>query len=272
MTIVAAIQMTSSTTVSDNLATTAHWIANAAKQQAKLVVLPENFALMAQNKEQLLQQQECFGQGVIQDFLADQARRHHIWIVGGTIPISHDDKQHVRSACLVFSAEGKCVARYDKIHLFDVIVVPEKEEYHESEKIAPGQEIVTIDSPFGKLGLAVCYDVRFPELFRQLLLRDAEIFLLPSAFTVPTGKAHWEVLNRARAIENGAYMIAAAQVGKHANGRETYGHSMIIDPWGKILAVLPQGEGLILAEINLDYLRDVRTRLPMRQHLRLSIS
>jgi nitrilase len=265
---VAAIQMTSSSQLADNLSNAAHWLAEAKRQGVVLAVLPENFALMAQNSEQLFATQEKFGHGPIQDFLAHQAKQHHLWIAAGTVPLSHSSGK-VSSACLVFSNQGVCVARYDKMHLFDVVIIPDKEEHQESARITPGQEIVVADSPLGKLGMAICYDVRFPELFRQLLLRGAEIFILPSAFTVPTGSAHWQVLLRARAIENGCYVVAAAQTGTHDNGRKTYGHSMIIDPWGKVLNVLESGEGVITAEIDLDYLQEVRRKLPMQQHMKL---
>lgn len=269
MTRMAAIQMVSGPRVPDNLNEAGRQIAAAAGAGAKLVVLPENFALMPVNDADRLTAAEQDGKGPIQDFLAAQARQHHVWLVGGTIPLATKAGNKVRAACLVFDARGERVARYDKIHLFDVHL-DNGEKYHESNSFEAGEEIVVAETPYGKLGLAVCYDLRFPELFRRLLEQGAEIFAIPSAFTAHTGKAHWEILARARAIENLVYVIAAAQGGRHANGRETYGDSMIVSPWGEVLARLPCGAGHVVAECDRARLQEVRKNLPSIRHRRLS--
>jgi len=209
------------------------------------------------------------GQGPIQEFLAAQARRHRVWLVGGTIPLAANSANKVRAACLLFNDRGERVARYDKIHLFDVSL-DNGEQYLESRSFEPGDEVVVADTPCGKLGLAVCYDLRFPELFRRLLDRGAELFVVPAAFTAHTGKAHWEVLVRARAIENLAYVIAAAQGGRHANGRETHGDSMIVSPWGEVLARRTHGAGHASADCDRARLQAVRASLPSIRHRRLS--
>ncbi|GAB4507531.1 MAG: carbon-nitrogen hydrolase family protein [Sulfuricaulis sp.] len=269
MTRLAAVQMLSGPRVPDNLEEAGRQIAAAVAAGAKLVVLPENFALMPLNDADRLAAVEKDGSGPIQSFLSAQARNHRLWIVGGTIPLVAKDSSKVRAACLVFDARGERVARYDKIHLFDV-ELENGEKYHESNSFEPGDDIVVADTPYGKLGLAVCYDLRFPELFRRLLEQGAEIFAVPSAFTAHTGRAHWEVLVRARAIENLVYVIAAAQGGRHANGRETYGDSMIVNPWGEILARLPHGAGHVIAECDRARLQEVRKNLPSIRHRRLS--
>jgi deaminated glutathione amidase len=266
---VAAVQMTSGTSVPDNLEEAGRLIAAAAAAGARLVVLPENFALMPRNDADRMAAAESSGHGPIQDFLSAQARRHGAWIVGGTIPLSTEDPRKVRAACLLFNDRGERVARYDKIHLFDVHLA-NGEQYQESSNFEPGDEVVAADTPWGKLGLAVCYDLRFPELFRRLLDQGAEIFAVPSAFTAHTGKAHWEVLVRARAIENSAYVIASAQSGRHANGRETYGDSMIVSPWGEVLARLAGGAGYVVADCNRSRLQGVRASLPSIRHRRLN--
>jgi nitrilase len=191
-----------------------------------------------------------------------------VWLVGGTIPLTGGDARRVRAACLVYSDRGERVARYDKIHLFDVRL-DSGEEYNESRVIEPGNAPVVVDTPFGKLGLAICYDLRFPELFRRMLDQGAELFAVPSAFTVRTGRAHWEVLVRARAVENLAYVIAGAQGGYHLNGRETYGDSMIVNPWGEILDRLARGSGVVLADIDRRFFDATRTRFPSIQHRKL---
>lgn len=268
MTIVAAIQMTSSHKLNDNLQAAAQLLTQAAQQQAKLVVLPENFAMMGLQPDDKISAQEPFGNGPIQQFLSDQARRYGIWIVAGTIPINADAGR-VYNTCLVFDDHGNCIARYDKIHLFDVIINKGSEEYRESTTVKAGDAAMVIDSPVGKLGLSVCYDIRFPELFRLMFNQGAQIFTVPAAFTVPTGQAHWEILLRSRAIENFCYVIAAAQTGTHSNSRKTYGHSMIIDPWGKILTQLPEATGVITTDIDLDYLKQVRANIPVAEHQRI---
>lgn len=265
---VAAIQMASGPQVAANLNEAARHIGKAATAGARLVVLPENFAIMAQQDADRLAVAERDGQGPIQEFLAAQARTHGVWLVGGTIPIKANDSNHVRAACLLFNDHGECAARYDKIHLFDVRL-DNGELYNESAAIEPGDTPVVVDTPFGKLGLAVCYDLRFPELFRQLLEQGAELFAVPSAFTVRTGRAHWEVLVRARAVENLAYVIAAAQGGYHLNGRETYGDSMIVNPWGEVLDRLARGSGVVVADLDRRYFEHTRTSFPSIQHRKL---
>ncbi len=279
---IAAIQMSSTDQVEDNLKTIERWVMEAAIRGASLVVLPENVAFMGKTEIDKLKIAEKFGTGLIQDFLANLARKLEIWLVGGTIPILVEEGQgqgqsqsydpnRVYSTSLVWNNEGNIVARYDKIHLFDVQVQLKIEEYVESRTICPGNEdnIVTVDSPLGKLGLSICYDLRFPELYRVLFAQGAEIMLVPSAFTAITGQAHWEPLLRARAIENFSYVLAPNQTGVHANGRTTYGHSMIVDPWGKILAECSEGEGIVMAEIDLNYLNDLRRRFPVASHRRI---
>jgi len=269
MTLMAAIQLCASQHVDDNLAVAAQLIDEAAKQGAKLIVLPEMFPLIGLQETAKLGIKEPFGQGKIQSFLAHQAKLHQIWLVGGTIPIACETPNKVRAACLVFNERGELAARYDKMHLFDVIVSA-TERHTESNTVEPGNQIVVVETPFGKLGLAVCYDVRFPELFRCLFNQGAEIIALPSAFTARTGAAHWEVLLRSRAIENFCYVIGAAQGGIHDNGRETYGHTQIIHPWGNILAKLPGEEtGVICAPIDLKALHAIRNAIPVDQHQRI---
>jgi len=270
---VAAVQMSSGPEVAQNLEQASELIGRAAALGARLVVLPENFALMPRSDRDRLAAAESAGSGPIQDFLADQARTHGLWIVGGTIPIlSVDAPGRVRAACLVYDAHGVCAGRYDKIHLFDVDLKDQNgtgERYRESDSIEAGSETVVLDSPFGRLGLAVCYDLRFPELYRRLLAAGSELYAIPSAFTVRTGQAHWEMLVRARAVENLAYVIAAAQWGTHANGRSTYGHSMIVDPWGTILAELASGPGVAVADLERPRLEHLRASFPSIRHRRL---
>ena len=264
---IAAIQMVSGPGVAENLAAAADLLAQAAAQGARLAVLPENFALMGQQETDKLAVREAEGQGPIQDFLAEQAARHRLWLVGGTIPLqAAGDDRRVRAACLLFDDRGQPVARYDKVHLFDVRVVGSAEQYAESATIAPGNRYMVAETPLGRLGLAVCYDLRFPEQFRALVEQGMEILALPAAFTAATGLAHWETLLRARAIENQCYVVASAQGGKHANGRETYGDSLIIDPWGVVLNRLSQGPGVVLAEFSRERLEDVRRQFPALHH------
>lgn len=266
---VAAIQMASGPNVSANLIEAQRLISLAADAGAKLIVLPENFALMGMTEFDKVKVREQDGQGAIQDFLAEQAAKHGVWVVGGTVPLIAHDADKVRAACLLFNSAGERVARYDKIHLFDVELVDSGESYTESLTIESGDQPVVVDTPFGKLGLAVCYDLRFPELFRRLLDQGAEIFALPAAFTAITGRAHWEVLVRARAVENLCYVIAAAQGGYHVNGRETHGDSMIVDPWGVVLDRLPRGSGFVIAGIDAERLNSTRRNFPSIQHRRL---
>ena len=281
---VGAIQMASGPQVAGNLHEAARLIAKAAAAGAKLVVLPENFALMPVHESERLAAREQAGSGPIQSFLAEQARMHGIWLVGGTIPLAGAGPlvgaaslaataaagggERIRAACLIFDDRGRQVARYDKMHLFDV-VLDNGEQYHESKTFEPGSAPVVVDTPFGKLGIAICYDLRFPELFRRLLDQGAELFAIPSAFTALTGKAHWEILVRARAIENLAYVIAAAQGGYHINGRETHGDSMIVNPWGEVQDRLARGSGVVIAELDQRRQARVRETLPALHHRRI---
>lgn len=269
MSVVAAIQMASGPNVKANLEEAERLIKTAVQQDAKLVVLPENFAIMGLSEMDKVAIAEAPGEGPIQQFLSQQARKHEIWIVGGTIPIESNVTGKVFSASLLYNDNGDMVARYDKIHLFDVVLEASKESYTESETIEPGDDVVVVDTPFGKLGMAICYDLRFPELFRAMADVGMEICVLPSAFTSLTGKAHWESLLRARAIENLCYMIAPDQGGYHINGRETHGDSMIIDPWGVVLNRLPHGTGVVVSDIDLEKLRKTRKNFPALQHKRL---
>lgn len=269
---IAAIQMTSTASVQDNLAQAQKLIAIAINTGAQLIVLPEMFATMGMDKESACHVYETQGTGPIQEFLAAQAKQSRAWIIGGTIPLKSDDGERARAACLVFNDKGECVARYDKIHLFDVYVADSRENFQESKRIEPGEQIVVIETPVGKVGLAICYDLRFPELFRLLQERGAEIFALPAAFTVPTGQAHWEILMRSRAIENTCYMVGAAQWGNNSPNRKTFGDSIIIDPWGNILTQLTENTGVINAAINLNYLHEIRRNFPLMQHRKFPIS
>jgi len=223
---VAAIQMASGPKVEGNLNEARRLIADAAAKGAKLVVLPEFFAIMGMDEMDKVKVRETPGQGPIQQFMREQARQHKIWLMG-SLPLTAEAPDKVRNSLLVFDESGMQVARYDKIHLFNLTLG--NESYNEAQTIEAGDQVVVVDSPFGRIGLAVCYDLRFPELFRAM--KNADIIVLPSAFTATTGKVHWEPLVRARAIENLAYVIAAGQGGYHVSGRETHGHSMIVDPW-----------------------------------------
>ncbi len=265
---VAAIQMASGPNVSANLLEAARLIEQAAAEGAALVVLPENFALMGMTDNDKVPLREADGSGPMQDFLAQQAARHGVWLVGGTVPLVAQTADKVRAACLVYNNHGKRVARYDKIHLFDVSLEETREQYTESLTIESGNTVVVIDSPVGRLGLAVCYDLRFPELFRLLLGQGMEVLALPAAFTAPTGRAHWEILVRARAIENLCYVVAAAQGGYHLNGRETHGDSLIADPWGMVLDRQPRGSGVIVADVDLARLHKTRRTFPTIDHIR----
>lgn len=280
---VAAIQMVTCADIEKNLDTAARLISSAAAEGANLVLLPEVFAVLEGGPMRAYGEVEggTGKEGVIQDFLATQAKKHKLVVVGGTIPlISRPGSQgvasdrliedgRVRAACLVYDANGEQIARYDKIHLFDVVVNDQQSKYSESRSYEAGEEIVCVETSVGRLGLSVCYDMRFPELYRELFRRDAEIVTVPAAFTKVTGEAHWEPILKARAIENQCYVIAAGQGGRHSQTRETWGHSMIIDPWGKILAQVAEGEGYAIAEIDLAYLNQIRERMPIKDHLKL---
>ncbi len=264
----AAIQMASSPNVSANLLEADKLIAEAAKAGAKLVALPENFALMGDHELDKIKIKEQDGVGPIQEFLANVAKKYGVWVIGGTIPIAGNADNKVRAACVVYNDQGERVARYDKMHLFDVNVPGTNEVYRESDSIEQGEQPLVIDTPFGRLGIAVCYDLRFPEFFRKLSEQGVEILVIPSAFTAETGAAHWELLLRARAVENLCYVIAPNQGGFHLNGRRTFGHSMIIDPWGVIMDCYKTGGGFVSAEIDLERLEKVRTSFPALNHRR----
>lgn len=264
--VAAVIQMTSGDCVEDNLATAGRLLAQARDGGASLALLPENFALMPRHDTARRAVAESEGQGPVQDFLARTAARLGLWIVGGTIPLRVPGDSRLAASCLVFDRHGQCVTRYDKIHLFDVDLPGRDERYRESDHFAPGREIVVVDTPVGRVGLTVCYDLRFPELFRRLLDAGAEVFTVPAAFTAPTGRAHWEVMLRARAVENLAFVLAAAQTGLHANGRETYGDSLIVDSWGRVLARRPRGEGVVLATLDREAQAATRVSFPCLQN------
>ncbi|MDB6089499.1 MAG: hypothetical protein JWN85_2283 [Gammaproteobacteria bacterium] len=258
--------MTSGPDVAVNLEQACGLLEEAAALGAGLTVLPENFAFMGLHDADKRDVGECEGTGPIQDFLANTARRLRMTIVGGTIPLRAGADGRVAAASLVYDQDGKCTARYDKIHLFDVNIPGRAESYRESAHIARGSTAAVVDTTVGRVGLSVCYDVRFPELFRALSAAGAQLLTVPSAFTSPTGRAHWETLLRARAIENLCYVIAPAQSGFHANGRETYGDSMIVDHWGRILQRLPRGRGCVVADIDLERQAEVRSNFPALDH------
>lgn len=259
---VAAIQMASGPSVTANLEEAARLIEEAAAQEAKLVVLPEYFCIMGMKDTDKLTVREQPGSGQIQDFLSQTAKRLGIWLVGGSVPLASPDPDRVYNSCLVYDDRGMQVARYDKIHLFGLQMGNER--YAEERTIKAGSQVVTVDSPFGRIGLSICYDLRFPELFR--MMNGVDIILAPAAFTAITGKAHWEVLVRARAVENMAYVIAPGQGGYHVNGRETNGDSMIVDPWGVVIERLPRGPGAVVATIDPGYQSSLRTNLPALSH------
>ncbi len=266
---VAAIQMNSSAQLENNLAEARRLISEAAAQGAELVVLPENFACMEMKEVDKLLIKEQYGSGPVQDFLSALARELAIWIVGGTIPLASEDDSRVYASSLLFDSQGQCVARYDKIHLFDVRIPSTSEYYRESDTILPGNEVVVSKTPLGAIGFSVCYDIRFPELYRSMLTHGVEIIVIPSAFTQRTGRAHWELLVRTRAVENSCYVIAANQSGVHQNARHTYGHSMIVDPWGETLAVLPRGTGCLYADLNPDHQAKIRENFPAVLHRKI---
>jgi predicted amidohydrolase len=263
---VAALQMTSGPDVAGNLAQAGALIEAAAAAGARLVALPENFSFMGLKDADKRAVAESPGSGPVQDFLGATAARLKVWIVGGTTPLRAGADGRVAAASLVFDADGRQVARYDKIHLFDVDIPGRAESYRESAHVAPGSRLAVIDTPAGRLGLSVCYDVRFPELYRQLSAAGAQLLVVPSAFTSPTGRAHWETLLRARAIENLCYVIAPAQSGFHPSGRETYGDSMIVDYWGRVLGRVPRGTGYALAEVDIARQSQVRESFPALGH------
>ncbi len=264
---VACIQMCSGDQMNINLERAEALLQEAADAGAKLALLPENFAFMSRDeaaKKGIAEPQE---HSRLLDFLTRRARSHAMAVIGGSVPLISRHSSRIRNACPVFSHRGDLLAVYDKMHLFDVDL--EHERYRESDLIVPGESPVSVELYGWNIGLSICYDVRFPELYRRYADSECTVLTVPAAFTVPTGMAHWQVLLRARAIENQAYVLAAGQWGEHPGGRKTWGHSMIIDPWGDILAVLDDGEGIIVAELDMDFLRRVRSSLPALQHRRM---
>lgn len=264
---VAAIQMVSTDSVERNLVAADRLVAEAVADGARFVVLPEYFCFMGRRDTDKLAVAETPGNGPIQDFLSQTASRHGIWLAGGTLPLRSEDPARIYNAMLVHGPDGAMVARYDKIHLFSFR--KGGEAYDESVSIRAGiAQAQVFDAPFGRVGLSVCYDLRFPELYRAM--GDVALIIVPAAFTYTTGSAHWEILLRARAIENQCYVLAPAQGGRHDNGRRTWGHSMLIDPWGDVLASLPEGEGHVGGHVDPERLRDVRLALPALSHRKMS--
>jgi nitrilase len=267
----AALQMVSTPDVGRNLEAASRLIAEAAAQGATLVSLPEYFCLMGQDDRDKLRIAEDDGQGPIQAFLAGEAQRHGLWLIGGTLPIRAADGQRVRNACCVYGPDGARVARYDKLHLF--AFDNGREHYDEAVALEPGDMPVAVQAGALRVGLSVCYDLRFPELYRAMSFAEGQapcdVISVPAAFTYTTGRAHWELLLRTRAVENQCYVVAAAQGGKHENGRRTWGHSMVIDPWGEVLAMVEEGEGVAIAPFDAARMAQVRVQLPALGHRRL---
>ena len=263
---VAAIQMVAGGDLAVNLQHAAALLKQAAQAGAELAALPEYFCLIGSKDTDKLVISESAGPGKIQQFFADTARELNIWIVGGTMPMATNDPMHVRNSVLVYSPAGELAARYDKIHLFRFDNGVER--YDESHVLERGDQPTSFELPSKdghtwRIGLSVCYDMRFPELYRT---QEVDAWLVPSAFTYTTGQAHWEILLRARAIENLAYVVAPAQGGAHPSGRRTWGHTMVIEPWGTVLSVLPEGEGVVMAELDIEKLKHHRQQLPALQH------
>jgi predicted amidohydrolase len=271
MSTVAAIQMTSGHRVEDNLEAAAKLLREAKDAGAELACLPENFSFIGLKDADKLAVAEADGSGPVQQFLSETARALGLWILGGTTVIKGDSARRVSNTSLLVDAQGKRVARYDKIHLFDVAIPGRNEQYLESTHVTPGRKVVVADTPVGRLGLSVCYDMRFPELYRELVARGAQWLAMPAAFTVPTGRAHWETLLRARAIENLCYVVAPAQWGTHSSGRETYGDTLVVDYWGQVLARLPSGIGVITAQFDLERQAETRARFPALENRRLGL-
>lgn len=271
---VAAIQMVSTRDIEANLQEARRLLQDAAGRGASVAVLPENFAVLSTHQMVDCGRTEAGSEAVIRSFLAAQAKALGIWIVGGSLPLAvrpdgSEIPDRVRASCLVFDDEGREVARYDKIHLFDAMVEDAHGQYRESDTFEPGDQVVTVDTPAGRLGLAICYDLRFPELFRELRAREVEWVCLPSAFTWQTGDAHWHALIRARAIENQVWVVAAGQGGQNSERRRTYGHSLICDPWGRVVTEHAEGPGVVVAELDRDHLGELRRRMPVWEHRRL---
>ena len=259
---IALVQMVSTPSVAENLDAAGRLIAEAAGKGARFVALPEYFCILGLRDTDKVAAKEKDGAGPIQEFLAATARRHGIWLVGGSVPLECADPGKVRNSCLIYDSEGQRVARYDKIHLFGLELGAER--FDEGRTIEAGTTPCAVDSPFGRIAISVCYDVRFPELYRALAPMD--LILVPSAFTATTGRAHWETLLRARAIENLAWVLAPAQGGTHPNGRQTHGHTMVVDPWGKVVAERAAGAGVVVSEIDPQFQEKMRHSLPALTH------
>ena len=278
---IVAIQTNSSDDIDDNLAVVENYIDQARQQGCELIVLPECFGFMQNSRQQLLQCAERLGQGKIQDFLSATAKQHNVWIIGGSLPLKSEQPSKVTNTLLAYDNNGKRIARYDKIFLFDVTLSSE-ERYCESDYTKPGDSVEVVDSPLGKIGLTICYDLRFPELYRRLARLGAQIFVVPAAFSYTTGQSHWLPLLKARAIENGCFVVAAAQTGTHRRRhghdnergygmRKTWGHTVVIDPWGEVLTEMKSDCGIVGAEIDLNKLYDTRQQLPCQQHQRADL-
>ena len=265
---VAVIQMVSGGDWQENLQHAERLIAKAAADGALLALLPENFAVF--NTSQLLEcgEAEQSIDGPIRQFLSVQAKKQGIWLVAGSLPVLNKTGDRVRSACFVIDDRGQERCRYDKLHLFDVDVADSQAAYRESDQIEPGEGFVLVDTPVGRLGLTICYDLRFPLLYQRLLDHGAELISVPAAFTQVTGEAHWELLLRARATETQCYVLAANQGGLHNSRRETFGHSMVVDPWGRVIGALEKGEAVLCADIDLQQLADIRQKMPVHRHRR----
>ncbi len=264
---IAALQMVSTPDVDRNLAAAGRLVAQAAADGARLVALPEYFCLMGRSDRDKLSVAEADGDGPIQAFLADAALRNGVWLVGGTLPLRTADPDRVRNSCGVWSPDGRRVARYGKIHLF--AYDNGRERYDEGRVLEAGDTPAAFDADGLRVGLSVCYDLRFPELYRRLMQPACDLIVAPSAFTYTTGQAHWALLLRARAVENQCYMLAPAQGGGHDNGRRTWGHSMVVDPWGEVLACQAEGEAVVAATLDPSRLAAVREQLPALSHRRL---
>ena len=265
MTKIAAVQMISAPTVPENLVSARRLITQAAEQGAKLVLLPEYWAALESRDAEKIGHAEPADNGPIQSFMSGIAKEHGIWLLGGTLSLASPVPNKVLNTMMVYNPEGERVARYDKIHLFSYS--KGDESYDESRAITPGSEVVTFDAPFGRVGLSVCYDLRFPELYRAM--GNCALIVMPAAFVYTTGKAHWEILLRARALENQCYLLASGQGGRHPTGRKTFGHSMLINPWGEVVDVLVEGEGIVIGDMDIDNMMDIRERLPALKHRRI---
>jgi len=262
---VAAIQMISTPVVAENIATATRLVAQAAQQDAQLVLLPEYWPLMGMQDQDKVACAEQFSVGPMQEVMSSLAKQYQIWLIGGTMPIAAPEAGKVLNTTMVYNPSGECVTHYDKIHLFSFS--KGEESYDEARTIMHGTGVTTFEAPFGKVGLSVCYDLRFPELYRAM--GECALIVVPAAFTYTTGKAHWEILLRARAIENQCYVLASGQGGLHVNGRRTWGHSMLIDPWGEVVAMLPEGEGVVVGNIERAHMATIRENLPALKHRKL---